>query len=207
MPEFTTTIKDKTLVFTTSQTIFSPSGLDRGTAAMLSVVDFLPEDYVLDLGCGCGIVGILAASLLPPKQVVMCDISEEAVQLSTKNARQNGISEELVILQSDGFSNIPNKDFTKILSNPPYHTDFSVAKNFIENSWRHLAAGGMLYMVTKRREWYKNKLISVFGGVSITEIDGYFVFAAQKRLDRKKPKSPKQPPKLSKKLSRKLFKL
>ena len=36
-------------------------------------------------------------------------------------------------------------------------------------------------MVTKRRQWYKNKLISVFGGVEIRETDGYFVFIAQRR--------------------------
>ena len=36
-------------------------------------------------------------------------------------------------------------------------------------------------MVTKRRQWYRNKLIAIFGGVRIREIDGYYVFEAQKR--------------------------
>ena len=36
-------------------------------------------------------------------------------------------------------------------------------------------------MVTKRKEWYKNKLISIFGGVKIWEIDGYYVFMAIKK--------------------------
>ena len=39
-------------------------------------------------------------------------------------------------------------------------------------------------MVTKRRTWYENKLRSVFGGCSTREIDGYFVFIAQKRSTR-----------------------
>lgn len=39
-------------------------------------------------------------------------------------------------------------------------------------------------MVTKRRDWYRNKLVSIFGGVRIEEIDGYFVFIAQKRGQR-----------------------
>ena len=38
-----------------------------------------------------------------------------------------------------------------------------------------------MYMVTKRKDWYKNKLISIFGGVRIHEIDGYYVFEADKR--------------------------
>ena len=180
MPEFTIELKSKTLSFHTNNKVFSPSSLDRGTAAMLSTVDFMPDDRILDLGCGYGIVGILAATCLSPNQVTMCDISEDAVQLSMENARRNGVSDGLLVLQSNGFDKISETNFTKILSNPPYHTDFSVAKAFIEDGWRNLAAGGMMYMVTKRKEWYKNKLIAVFGGVHIEEIDGYFVFSAKK---------------------------
>ena len=78
-------------------------------------------------------------------------------------------------------SNIPECDFTLILSNPPYHADFSVAKHFIEAGFRHLAVAGRLVMVTKRLEWYRNKITSVFGGVRVEEIDGYYVFVAEKR--------------------------
>ena len=59
-------------------------------------------------------------------------------------------------------------------------------------------------MVTKRKEWYKNKLISVFGGVKIDEIDGYYVFTAQKRNARiSKNKDKKNENILSKKLAKK----
>lgn len=207
MPDFTIELKGKSLSFHTNDKVFSPSGLDRGTAAMLSFVDFAPDDRVLDLGCGYGAVGILAAACLSPGQVTMCDISEDAIQLSIENARKNGVLDGLAILRSDGLSDIQNRNFTKILSNPPYHTDFSVARAFIEEGWRHLAPGGVMYMVTKRREWYKNKLIAVFGGVHIEEADGYFVFSAMKK-DRKQKRDPasKQNPHsshLSKKLARK----
>ena len=36
-------------------------------------------------------------------------------------------------------------------------------------------------MVTKRLDWYKNKLTSVFGGVKIIEKNGYNIFIAEKR--------------------------
>ncbi len=52
---------------------------------------------------------------------------------------------------------------------------------FIEKGYNRLRLGGRLLMVTKRREWYKRKLISVFGGVRIREAKGYFVFEAEKR--------------------------
>ncbi len=35
-------------------------------------------------------------------------------------------------------------------------------------------------MVTKRLDWYKNKLTSVFGGVIVHEINGYYVFVSEK---------------------------
>lgn len=84
-------------------------------------------------------------------------------------------------MQGDTFESIEDSDFTVILSNPPYHTDFSVPKKFIENGFKRLRLGGKMYMVTKRKEWYKNKLISIFGGVNIHYIDSYYVFEAEKR--------------------------
>jgi len=36
-------------------------------------------------------------------------------------------------------------------------------------------------MVTKRKDWYKNKFVAIFGGVKIDEINEYFVFCAEKR--------------------------
>lgn len=57
-----------------------------------------------------------------------------------------------------------DKDFTLILSNTPYHNDFSIAKHFIKEGFRRIVIGGKMIMVTKRKDWYKNKFISIFGG-------------------------------------------
>lgn len=70
--------------------------------------------------------------------------------------------------------------FTKIISNPPYHLDFSVPKHFIEKGFNRLALGGSLWMVTKRLEWYRNKLGAIFGGCRVHEVGGYYVFEATK---------------------------
>ena len=168
------------LLFETSSACFSPDGIDKGTLAMLSVVDFSVEDKVLDLGCGYGIVGIYIAKLIGERNVVMSDNDELCVDLSIKNALLNGVSGVKVVL-SDGFKNIDDNDFSLILSNPPYHSDFSVAKHFIEKGFNRLRIGGKMFMVTKRKDWYKNKFISIFGGVKIHEKDGYYIFEAEKR--------------------------
>ena len=194
---------DLELVFKTNEMVFSPTSLDRGTRAMLSLVTFNKEDKVLDLGCGYGPVGIIAAKTIGSDRVTLCDISEEAVALAKENSILNNV-EEVRIVQSDGLKNITEENFTVILSNPPYHVDFNVPKAFIEDGFKKLAVGGTMLMVTKRKDWYKNKLISVFGGVKIDEIDGYYVFTAQKRSERNsKFKNKKNENTLSKKLAKK----
>lgn len=174
------TINGIDLIFETEDSVFSPHSIDKGTLAMLSVVDFDEADKVLDLGCGYGVVGILAAKLVDADNVVMIDKDETAVRLSEKNARLNRI-DGLRIIRSDGFKDLTEKDFTLILSNPPYHTDFSVAKEFIEKGFNRLSIGGRMFMVTKRDLWYRNKLTSIFGGVKVWDIDGYFVFMSIKK--------------------------
>lgn len=77
--------------------------------------------------------------------------------LTNANLERNDLTGVRVI-KSDGLKEIPDRDFTLILSNPPYHTDFSVAKAFIEEGYKHLVFGGRLMLVTKRLTWYRNKL-------------------------------------------------
>lgn len=175
-----TTIKGKSLKFRTSSDVFSPRHVDPGTLAMLSQVDFNEEDKLLDLGCGYGVVGILAAKYIKPLNVYMVDIDSEAIRLAKENTRLNNV-EGVNIIQSDGFKNLNEKDFSLILCNPPYTVDFSVPKRFIMKGFNRLRIGGRLYMVTKRRLWYKNKIISIFGGVQIKQIEDYYVYHAIKK--------------------------
>lgn len=189
------------IICETGEYYFSPNRVDRGTRLMLETVPVREGDKVLDLGCGYGVVGIYAAKRLGGDHVVMCDILEDAVALATDNLARNGITGARV-LQSDGLKAVEDRDFTLIYSNPPYHTDFSVAKAFIEDGFRKLAVGGRMVMVTKRLDWYKNKLTSVFGGVKVFEAEDYFIFLSEKRAARvEKPKKNTQT--MSKKLRRK----
>ncbi len=171
------------LALETHPKLFSPGHADRGTLAMLSVAHFSPGMKVLDLGCGCGLVGILAARMCGEENVIMSDIDPLAVQIAAKNAAANGVGGVQVVV-SDGLNGVDATGFDLILSNPPYQSDFSVAKRFIEKGFNRLKIGGTMLMVTKRREWYRNRLIAIFGGVRVHEVDGYFVFEAEKRDSR-----------------------
>lgn len=190
--------------------LFSPDHPDTGTLAMLRLAGIRSGDKVLDLGCGCGTVGLYAASQTSPENITMTDIDPSAVEVSKANALRNGI-EGIVFTVSDGLKNIPDRDYDIILSNPPYHADFSIPREFIEDGFRHLKTGGRMVMVTKRRLWYENKLKSVFGGVRTAEADGYFIFISEKHERKHAPSSPapsgsnssKEKPALSRKLARK----
>ena len=175
-----TEILGQNIVLETQKGLFSPEHIDRGTLAMLSHVNIEAGMRVMDLGCGCGVVGIVAAKIAGEENVFMSDADPLAVETARRNVERNGVAGVSIYL-SDGFRNVDAGGFDLILSNPPYQTDFSVAKGFIEKGFNRLKIGGRLFMVTKRREWYKNKMISVFGGVEIRETDGYFVFIAQRR--------------------------
>lgn len=160
--------------------LFSQSGVDAGTLAMLSCVTFTSDDKVLDLGCGYGVVGIVAAKIAKPQNVFLVDIDPVAVSAATKNLDANGAAGATVTL-SDGFRDFRETGFTKILSNPPYHADFAVPKHFIEKGFNRLVLGGSLFMVTKRELWYRRKFEAIFGGVRVRVVGDYFVFEAVKK--------------------------
>ena len=175
-----TTINNIDLKFETDDKLFSPQNIDKGTLAMLSVVNFMDTDKVLDLGCGYGVVGIYAAKQISENNVFMSDSDVKAIDFTRKNAEINGVG-GVQIIHSEGFNNIKESGFSIILSNPPYHSDFSIPKHFIEKGFNRLNVGGKMYFVTKRKDWYKNKLTAIFGGVTINKIDEYYVFCSEKR--------------------------
>ncbi|MBR1559980.1 MAG: methyltransferase [Clostridia bacterium] len=180
MPTISDTILGEEIVLETAPGLFSPAHVDRGTLAMLGVAGFAPGQKVLDLGCGCGVVGVVAARKCGAGNVWLLDVDPAAVAVARRNLERNGVGEARCLV-SDGLSALNETGFDLILSNPPYQSDFAVAKAFIEKGFNRLNIGGRMLMVTKRREWYKNKLAAIFGGVKIQEIDGYFVFEAQRR--------------------------
>ena len=180
---FEAVIRGVALTFEARPGLFSPGGPDPGTLAMLEHVELAETDKLLDLGCGYGVVGCWAASVIGPERVWMLDNDPAAVACARRNLHLNGLDGAIVV-QSDGFSELSETGFTKIVCHPPYHADFAVAKGFIEKGFNRLALGGAMFMVTRRLDWYRNKLTAIFGGVQVREQDGYYVFRAEKRSAR-----------------------
>jgi ribosomal protein L3 glutamine methyltransferase len=81
---------------------------------------------VLDLCCGSGCIGILAAMNFENAEVHLSDISIEALEVANQNIWRHEIDYQVTAFQSDGFKGLPGVKYDLILSNPPYvdHQDF-----------------------------------------------------------------------------------
>lgn len=73
---------------------------------------------VLDMCCGSGCIGLSVALMNQDIHIDLCDISDSAIALTTKNAKRLEVSDYTVI-KSDLFDKI-DKRYDMILSNPPY---------------------------------------------------------------------------------------
>jgi 16S rRNA (guanine1207-N2)-methyltransferase len=78
MPRLSAEIAGLELTFETSLELFSSRNIDPGTAAMLRCVNIEPQDKVLNLGCGYGVVDIYAAHRTVPTSVWLVDVDPVA---------------------------------------------------------------------------------------------------------------------------------
>ncbi len=74
----------------------------------------------LDLCTGSGCIGIASALYMPQTQVVISDISTEALAVARRNIQRYDLADQVTAMESDVFSAIPAQRFDIIVSNPPY---------------------------------------------------------------------------------------
>lgn len=102
----------------------------RYNSDTLFLYDFIgskPKGQILDVGCGCGILGLLVARDNEIK-LTGIDIDPLNVQISQHNASVNGIAGEFIAEDFSRFKSDIKFDF--IISNPPfYHTDVTKSQN------------------------------------------------------------------------------
>lgn len=174
----TFTVKGLQLTLESLPGNFSPGALDLGSRTLLETATIPKGGRVLDLACGYGALGITAA-MQGAGEVVYADDCLIALTAVRRNLEALGLEGEAVHCHLP--EQIPGK-FACILCNPPFHSDYSVAKSFIEFARRRLELEGWLYLVVKKPDWYRRKLASCFGGSITTEKNGYHVLAAQQRF-------------------------
>ena len=174
-------IKGTAFEFYTASGIFSKDKIDRGTLALAENMIIGKNSKVLDVGCGIGALGIVAAKLFG-STVVMTDINKRAVMLAKKNAELNNVKAE--IHQGNLYEKIKDNDFNVVVSNPPNTAGKELCFQLIEESKNYLKQNGSLQIVARHNKGGKtlsNKMEEVFGNVKVVaKKSGYFVYMGVK---------------------------
>jgi ribosomal protein L3 glutamine methyltransferase len=81
-----------------------------------------PDDVntILDLCTGSGCIGIASAYAFANASVDLADISQDAIDVANINIQRHDAAQQVEAICSDVFSNLDNKKYDIIVSNPPY---------------------------------------------------------------------------------------
>src|SRR3990172_3073894 len=162
--------------------VFAAHGIDAGTRLLIEAMRISPTARVLDLGCGYGVIGIVAAKLASRGHVVLVDSDIRATRLAARNLELNGVTNAEVVL-GDGVHDLPPKmRFDVVASNPPTHSGREVLDDFVAGAYRVLKPRGQLYLVINRLLSLRREVESVFGAAEIAaRSGGYVVIQAVKQ--------------------------
>jgi len=108
-----------------------PPFITISTKLLLAFIEPLPlqNKTFLELGCGCGIISILAAQ--KGAIVTASDINKTALEALPKNAIANQVT--VSVVYSDLFQEFSGRSFDYIMINPPYYP--KTPKNTAESAW------------------------------------------------------------------------
>lgn len=144
-------LRGRTFTFVTDAGVFSKQGIDYGSRFLIEEMIIPADARVLDVGCGYGPIGIAAATLAVSGHVTMIDINERAIELARENARLNRV-DHVDIVQSDLFTAVADREFDRILTNPPIRAGKEVVHHIFEEACKRLSPGGELWVVIQKKQ-------------------------------------------------------
>jgi len=183
---FKETLRGRTFEFISASGVFSAKKVDFGTKLLADNMQIRSNDKVLDLGCGIGIIGIVA-STITKNEVICTDINERACSIAEKNAEKINPeaykSGRIKIKCGDMFSHLKGEKFDVILLNPPQTAGKKVCFEMIRQSKEHLNSNGSLQIVARHNKGGKTlseKMLEVFGNMTIiAKKGGYRIYMSR----------------------------
>lgn len=151
----TVTLRDHTVNVQTQAGIFSPNGLDKGTAVLLDKAPYTELAHgslIVDLGCGWGAMSLALGFEHPEATVVGVDVNERSIQLTKQNAISNGLS-HVVSTQADDFARQLESDGRRIQllwSNPPIRIGKDALHDLLLRWLPLLDDDGVAYLVVQK---------------------------------------------------------
>ncbi len=161
--------------------VFSRDSLDIGTRFFLQHLSSR-EDVrdIIDLGCGNGLVGLIAAERNPTSAVHFFDESFMAVASARENFyRVFGEQREAAFHVGDGLMEAESESADLIFCNPPFHQQNTVgdqiAVSLFQQSRRVLRKGGELWVIGNRHLDYHIYLDRLFGAHELVASNSKFI--------------------------------
>jgi ribosomal protein L3 glutamine methyltransferase len=89
-----------------------------------------PEEVtdILELCTGSGCLPIMLADAFENAHVDTVDISKDALAVAAKNVATYELEDRITLIESDLYTNVPDKLYDMIITNPPYVNSHSMSK-------------------------------------------------------------------------------
>lgn len=169
--------------FFTSSSVFSKNRIDPGTKLIIETMILPKGGIILDLGCGYGAIGIVAASTNPKLKVILTDINSRAIDLAKVNMKKNRI-QNAQVKKGYLYEPVRNLIINCILVNPPVSAGMKIVKSMILEAPKILAHKGSFQMVIRSKIGSKilpNIFMKSFGNCKIiSRGGGYRVLKGEK---------------------------
>lgn len=121
--------------------------------ALVKQASILPNEKVLDFGCGSLTLSLMAKAAQPSAAIYAVDIDKNILEIAEKKLKRAG--EEILLQRYDG-KVLPysSGQFDKVISSLVFHhLDFSQKQNALKEIFRVLKPGGELHVA----DWGKAK--------------------------------------------------
>lgn len=166
--------------------VFSRNKLDIGTRFLLT---HIPADInyetIVDLGCGNGIVGIMAKKMNSSSRIIFTDESYMAVESAKLNFLKLYSSDQGDFIVTNIAEGIDDESVDLVLNNPPFHqqhtTGDQIAFDMFKQARRILKRGGIMRVIGNRHLGYHVKLKKIFGNCEVIASNKKFVILESTR--------------------------
>lgn len=182
--------------------VFSAKRIDPGSELLIEafarIADEKPPRRIVDLGCGTGVLGIVAARLFPAAEVLLVDADARAVECAATNIARLGLSDRARVLWWDAREKPPENGFDWALVNPPFHhrgpeVDLVPALALFESLSGWLTRSGRALLVANRTLPYEAALGRLGVVEQVADERGYKVLSLSRSVRSKGSRGRKDP--------------
>ncbi len=161
--------------------VFSREKLDIGTRLFLQHLPRSEQKLkIIDLGCGNGAVGLVAAELNPNAELCFVDESYRALATARANFTAGFGDQRQVEYHADNcLEGFTSASADLVLNNPPFHQQQTVgdhiARQMFRDAKRVLRPKGQLWVIGNRHLGYHAQLRKLFGNCALIASNPKFV--------------------------------